>query len=604
MKKEAKVYINGRLVGFHKDPVKLVEELRKKRRNGQIPFTVSISYNDITNEVYIYTDAGRLARPVIVVKDGKPLLTEEHVKKLREGKLKWEDLIKKGIVEYLDPDEEENALIAASVEELTPEHTHLEIHPAVVLGFGVNLIPWAERNLSTRLLHGSKMMDQGLGLYAANFRIRTDTMGYVLYYPQKPIVKTRVYDYAGYDRRPEGQNIVVAVTSWEGYNTTDAIILNKDSIERALFRAVFFRTYEAIERSYPGGQRDKFGIPDESVSGFLGEEAYHALGEDGLPIPGTYVKGGDVLVGVMSPPRFLEDVTGFGITEERRRDSSVTLRPDEEGRIDTVLITDDESGGMLVKVKVRQEKIPEIGDKFAARMGQKGVVGMIIPEEDMPFSESGVVPDLIFNPHAFISRMTVSLVLEILGAKAGAMEGRFIDATPMEGEGVEVFEETLKKYGFRKDGKETLYDGVTGEEIEADIFIGPIFYRRLKHLVSQKYQARARGPVQILTRQPTEGRSREGGIRFGEMERDTLIGHGAAMALYERLVEESDKTEVLVCEKCGNIGVDDAIRKKRYCPVCGSTRVYPVQISYAFKLLLDELKSLGIYPKLKIGERV
>ncbi len=602
--KEGKIYVNGRLLGFHPDPKKLVEELRKKRRSGQIPYSVSITYFESTNEVYIYTDAGRLMRPVIVVKDGKPLLTNTHLKMLKEGKITWDDLVKQGVIEYIDANEEENAYIATSPEELTKEHTHLEIHPSIILGMGVNLIPWPERNMTTRLLHGSKMADQGLGLYQANFRIRTDSMSYVLYYPQRPIVKTRIFDYLQLQRRPYGQNIVVAVLPFEGYNMMDAIIMNKDSIERALFRAVFFRTYEAVERRYPGGQKDRFEIPSENTSGYLGEDVYHALDEDGIAMPETHVKGGDALIGRTSPPRFLEDVAHFGIMEEKRRENSVLLRPDEEGVVDTVMISYDEDGNKLVKVKVRQEKIPEIGDKFTARMGQKGVIGMIVPQEDMPFTSSGIVPDLIFNSHAFISRMTVSYVLEILGAKAATLEGwKEVDATIGEGMKPEDFEKVLKAHGFRKDGKETLYDGKTGEELEADIFIGPIYYLRLKHLVSQKYQARARGPVQILTRQPTEGKAREGGIRFGEMERDTLIGHGAAMTLYERLVEESDKTTILVCEVCGNLGIEDNIKKKRYCSVCGSTKVHEVNVSYAFKLLLDELKSLGIYPKLILKDK-
>ncbi len=603
MKGEAKVYINGRLVGFHKDPKKLVEAVRARRRAGQLPYTVSVVYYEQINEVYIYTDAGRLARPLIVVKNGKPLLTEEHIKALEEGRLTWRDLVRRGIVEYLDPEEEENAYIAPDPEHVTPEHTHMEIHPIVVLGLGVSLIPWAERNMSTRLLHGSKMMDQGMGLYAANFRLRTDTMSYVLYYPQRPLVRTRTQDYIHYDRRPEGQNMIVAVMPYDMYNTFDALVMNKDSIERGLARGVFFRTYEAVERKYPGGQRDRFERPTEDVTGYLGEEAYHAIDDDGLPIPETYVKGGDVLVGRTSPPRFLEEVTQFGIIEEERRESSVTVRMDEEGYVDTVIITDDPNGSRMVKVKLRQEKIPEIGDKFAAREGQKGVIGLIVPQEDMPYTEQGITPDLIFNPHAFISRMTVGYVLELLGAKAAALRGRFTDATPFEEDPEKGFEEVLKAYGFKPTGKEILYDGLTGEEIKVRIFMGPVFYKRLKHLASQKIQARARGPIQILTRQPTEGKAREGGIRFGEMERDTLIGHGAAMTLYERLVEESDKTTILVCEKCGSIAVDDAIRHRKYCPVCGSTRVQEVEVSYAFKLLLDELKSLGIFPKLVLKDK-
>ncbi len=599
---EAKVYLNGRLVGFHKDPRKLVDTLRTRRRNGQLPPTISVTYYESTNEVYIYTDAGRLVRPLIVVKNGKPLLTEEHIKGLQEGRITWRDLVRQGIIEYLDAEEEENAYVAPDLEHVTPEHTHVEINPIIILGLGVALIPYSQHNLSTRNMHGAKMMDQGLGLYAANFKLRTDTMSYLLYYPQKPVLKSKVADFIRYERRPSGQNIIVAVTP-DLYAMDDALIMNLDSVQRGLFRAVFFRTYTAVERRYPGGQKDRFERPTEDVSGYLGEEYYHAIGDDGLPIPETYVTGGDVLIGRTSPPRFLEEVTQFGIIEENRNESSITVRMDEEGYVDTVLITDDPNGARMVKVKLRQEKIPELGDKFAARGGQKGVIGMLVSQEDMPFTEQGIVPDLIFNTHSFLSRMTVSYLLEIVGAKVGALQGRHVNGTPWNGEPVKDLEATLRQLGFKPTGKEILYDGLTGEEMVARIYMGPMYYQRLKHLASQKIQARARGPIQILTRQPTEGKAREGGIRFGEMERDTLIGHGAAMTLYERLVEESDKTTVLICEECGNVAIDDAIRKERYCPVCGSRKVQEVEVSYAFKLLLDELKSLGIYPKIVLRDK-
>ncbi len=600
---EGKVYLNGRLVGFYKDPKQLAEALREKRRTGKIPPTVSVSYNEETNELYVYTDEGRIIRPLIVVKDGKPLLTEKHIKDLKEGNITWDDLLREGIIEYLDPEEEENALIAESPEELTPEHTHLEIHGVAILAYPTTIIPWTETNLTTRSLHGAKMAKQSLSFPLANIRLRPDTRNYLLHYPEKPLVYSKTMKYSHYFERPEGQNYIVAVLSYEGYNIMDAVIMNKGSIERGLGRASFFRVYEAVERRYPGGQRDRIEIPDEETTGYLGEEVYHALGEDGLANVEAYVKGGDVLVGKTSPPRFLEEVSEFGIIEERRRESSVTLRPDEEGYVDSVMITTDENGNRLVKVKVREPKIPEIGDKFAARCGQKGVVGLIVPDEDMPYTEDGVRPDLILNPHAIPSRMTVSFLLELLGAKAAALRGKEVDATPFEGEREKAFEEILVKYGFRYDGTEVLYDGRTGRMLRAKIFIGPVYYRRLHHLVSHKYQGRARGPVQVLTRQPTEGRAREGGIRFGEMERECLLGHGAAMALYERLVESSDKVTEWVCEKCGVVAVNDIIRHRRYCPICGGTNVHPVEISYAFKLLLDELKSLGIYPKLVIGDK-
>ena len=602
----AKVFLNGTLIGYHPNGEELVKNLRRLRRQGAIDYEVSVAHykTEYINEVYVNTDAGRILRPLLVVESGKLKITKEDVEKLKRGEIRFEDLVRKGVIEYLDAEEEENALIAMHPDEIRESTTHAEIWPQAIMGVAAATIPYAEHNQSPRNTYQSAMVKQALGLYAANFLLRTDSRSHILHYPQVPLVQTKPLEVIGYNDRPAGQNMVVAVMSYTGYNMEDAIIMNKSSVDRGLARSTFFRTYVAEERKYAGGEEDRIEIPDPKVLGYRGRDSYLKLDEDGIVKVEAFVKGGDVLVGKTSPPRFVEEYRGYGILGARRKDTSVTMRHAESGWVDSVIITTTAEGHRIVKVKVRDLRIPEIGDKFASRHGQKGVIGMLIPQYDMPYTVDGITPDIIINPHALPSRMTLGQLMESIAGKVAALRGKPVDGTPFFEENIEDLKKQLLVMGYPLDGTEPMYDGRTGELIGTPIFIGIVYYQKLHHMVADKIHARARGPVQLLTRQPTEGRAREGGLRFGEMERDTLIGHGASALLRERMLESSDKTVIYVCELCGFIGWYNRRRDVYECPIHKDKGVlHPVVVPYSFKLLLQELMSMTIRPRLILKDK-
>jgi DNA-directed RNA polymerase subunit B' len=597
MAEKTDIYLNGRYIGETSRPEAHVANIRKKRRLGLLPHQLNIAYYPKFGEIKISTEAGRVRRPLIIVENGKPRLTEAIAKKLVNGQIGWNYLIEHGIIEYLDAKEEENALIALKKEDLTRAHTHLEIDPISMLGLSAGLIPYPEYNRGDRINYGAKMIGQSVGIPSNNFLVRTDTKFNILAYPQLPLVQTKTSRVM--EEFPEGQNIVIAITCYEGYNMNDAIVLNKSSVERGLARSFYFRTYETLKKKYWGGQEDVIQIPDPGIKGHRGEDAYKHLGEDGIINPETPVSGDSVIIGKVSPLRFLT-TEEFATDTENRRETSVTLRHGEEGVVDSVFISETTDADQLIKVRIRDERIPELGDKFASRHGQKGIMGLLVNQEDMPFTSRGIVPDIIFNPHAIPSRMTIGQLLEILAGKAGALAGEIMDASAFSHMKDEEIRRLMKRMGFRDDGKEVMYDGRTGRVYNVMIFTGISFYMKLDHMVKDKIHARSRGPVTLLTKQPTEGRAKRGGLRIGEMEQQCLVGHGAVLTLKERF--DSDKTFIPVCEKCGLIATHDVAKNKTFCTICKDSAAHWVETSYAFKLIIDELKSIGIYPQLEVEE--
>lgn len=596
------VYLNDKFVGRVEDPKQFITSLKSEKLKNKFLAPLNVSHNDRLNEIYINVGKGRTRRPLIIVVNGKPKLTDAHIKSLEKNEISWDDLITQGIIEYLDAAEEENAFIALTEDKLTQEHTHMEVSPSVIFGLTTSLVPYANFGQSARLNRGSKAQKQALGFYAANYLLRMDTDVSVLQYPQQPVVQTFMHQLTKQDKHPAGQNIVVAMMSYEGYNMSDSIILNKGSIDRGLARSFYFRPYSVEELRYSGGLVDEICTPDKEVKGYRTEKDYKYLEDDGIIYPEAKVTEDDVLIGKTSPPRFLGELEEFSIAANTRRESSIAVKHGEGGVTDLVLITENEEGNKLVQVRLREQRIPELGDKFASRHGQKGVIGLIVPQADMPFSSSGIVPDLIFSPHSIPSRMTVSHLIEVLAGKVGALEGRFVDGSTFLAEPEKELREHLLNLGFRENGTERFYNGITGEEFTAKIYVGNMFYLKLKHMAANKLHARAAGRIQLLTRQPIEGRSKGGGLRFGEMEKDCLVAHGASLLLKERF--DSDKTLIYICEDCGMWAICDTFRNRKFCTRCGSNvDITGIEISYAFKLLVDELKAMGVYPRLKLRSK-
>ena len=599
------VFLNGLILGITQDADAFVANVRRLRRHGHLSEFVSVYQHRRQRMIHLASDSGRVCRPLIIVDVGTgcPRVTSRHMVELREGMRNFADFLRDGLVEFLDVNEENDAFIAMYESQIVAGRTtHLEIEPFTILGCVAGLIPYPHHNQSPRNTYQCAMGKQAMGVIALNQFHRFDSLLYGLIYPQRPLVKTRPIDLIGFNDLPAGQNAIVAVMSFSGYDIEDALIMNKASLDRGFGRCLTMKKFATVVKKYANQSYDRVVGPplmdQPDKSGGVVPPKFRALDLDGIVAAGERVEPEQVIINKFSPVNTHTVITDrASVSEKDYRPAPLIYRAPADGYVDKVLLTSNGDDQMIVKVMMRHVRRPEIGDKFSSRHGQKGVVGAIVPQEDMPFTDSGICPDIIMNPHGFPSRMTVGKMIELLAGKAGVLSGEFRDGTAFAGDPVAVLSDTLVQHGFSYCGKDYVTSGITGEPLAAYVFFGPVYYQKLKHMVVDKMHARSRGPRAVLTRQPTEGRVRDGGLRVGEMERDCLIGYGASMLLIERLMISSDEFAVDVCETCGLIGYSG------WCQSCRSAKhVTNLKIPYACKLLFQELQAMNVVPRLRLTD--
>lgn len=611
---KAKVFINGCWVGVCDSALELYANMKEKKYNGIINIYTSIIFDYKLMELRICNDGGRLTRPVLRVRDNKALITPEIIKKLESKELVWNDLITStnipdSVIEYIDPDEQNYAMIAMKVKgkylqdtsNCKYKYTHCEIHPSTIFGILASCIPYPEHNQAPRNTYQSAMAKQAIGVYATNFDKRMDKTAYVLTYPSRPLVDTRIMNMIQLNTIPSGTQIHVAIMSHTGYNQEDSVLINKGSIDRGLFSATIYHTEKDEDKNII---RDEIirCKPDPTKTKGIKYGNYDKLNEQGFIPENTLVENRDVIIAKTIP---IKENRNDPTKTIKYEDQSKTFRTSEETYIDKNYTGRNGDGYNFAKVRIRIHRKPVLGDKFSSRHGQKGTCGNIIDECDMPFTKDGLRPDIILNPHAIPSRMTIGQLKETILGKVLLELGLFGDGTSFGDLDISTIIQELQKLGYESYGNEIMYDGLTGEQLESSIFIGPVFYQRLKHMVNDKMHSRSIGPMVNLTRQPAEGRSRDGGFRIGEMERDVMLAHGMSQFCKERLYDVSDKYSIHVCKKCGmtasyNDGETRSIHIKddlsiHLCNTCGNrTEFSMVQIPYAFKLMSQELQTINV----------
>jgi DNA-directed RNA polymerase II subunit RPB2 len=672
-----KVFVNGRWIGNISKPQEIISYMKQARRNAIIPIYTSIRWNVEKNELIIFTDEGRLCRPVFHINGDTQKISYDKsnvLDKLKTNDFTWNELISgffkkndpnfsidncklyeniselyevanieeliehQSVIEYIDTSETETALIALYEDILNNnvnpnkvqqkssksktftsialpknnKYTHLEIHPSFLLGVLGNQIVFPENNQLPRDLFACGQSKQAVSLYNSNYQVRIDKMGVVLNNGQIPLVKSRYMKYINNEEHPYGENVVVAIAIYDGYNVEDSILFNEGSIKRGMFRTTYFSMYETYEESSKIGNSkidSKFvNIEETNVIGLKPGYDYSELDKYGLIRENTLVDDKKVLIGKVisslnKPGTFI--------------DNSIFPKKGQLGFVDKSFVTEGEEGFRIAKVRIREERLPSVGDKFCSRCGQKGTIGRIIPEVDMPFTPDGIKPDIIINPHALPTRMTIGQLVETLTGKACAIYGGFGDCTAFVNKGPKhkKFGELLSLQGFHSSGNQVLYNGTTGNQLETEIFIGPTYYMRLKHMVKDKINYRAQGPRTVLTRQTVQGRANDGGLRIGEMERDGILGHGASKFLEESLMVRGDEYYMAICNQTGTIAIYNESKNIFMSPMSDGPIQFTnvtdtnadvvniarfgrefsiVRVPYAFKLLMQELRTMNI----------
>jgi len=606
---KTKVFVNGCWIGVSERSFELYKILKSNKHTGVINIYTSIVFNYKTNEIRVCNDGGRVTRPLLRVTDNKLMLTEEHISKLRSKEYNWDDLLtnaraSNGVIEYIDPDEQQNIMVAMRPTELGKptdagmmyNYTHCEIHPSTIFGVLGSCIPFPEHNQSPRNTYQCAMGKQAMGVYVTNYQERMDKTAYVLNYPTRPLVDTRVMNIIELMKIPSGTNVVVAIMSHTGYNQEDSLLFNKGSVDRGLFQATIYHTEKDEDKQKVNGDEEIRCKPDTTKTKGLKFANYDKINSSGLMNENTLIENRDIIISKVTP---IKENRNDPTKLIKYEDQSRVYRTNEDSYVDRNYLDRNGEGYTFAKVRIRAQRQPIFGDKFSSRHGQKGTIGNIIPEKDMPFTKSGVRPDIIINPHAIPSRMTIGQLKETLLGKVLVELGLLGDGTSFGDLDVPSICKELQKLGYESNGNDILYNAMTGEQIEASVFIGPVFYQRLKHMVADKQHSRSIGPMVNLTRQPAEGRSRDGGLRFGEMERDCMCSHGAARFTKERMYDVSDKYSVHVCKKCGMIASYNDASHIHLCKNCKNRSDFSyVEIPYACKLLFQELTTMNVAPRL------